>query len=380
MRVLTLSCLLLTWTNNVLAQFDNQPTQQVLRAAPNGDWWLYNLMSTYECKPETYAVTVKVPVQVTKEFQENGQTVQKTVTEVREESKTETRMLTQMVCRQFNNAVHLESVKAFETDGRKITLADLKQRVTGDTLVLTSTSEEMIPDYYASLFKPGTIILCGVVPGCAPGSGAILPAPQRAQPVPTGLQSFDSSPSPFRFVTYAPADLLVGPPQLPSTPAPQMVFAARDGADAVKIRRFSETKVDSEVTVKVNDSSVSPEKMVKVQSTERHSTTATVPWNALRFSTGDSKDLPADRVKERLGAGEATVLMSANGKLVDEFWLQNIKPNVLVLRGIQFSPAMSSGYGGYPAPAPAMAPAPPAESQPVSPKNSTAPQPPREGP
>jgi hypothetical protein len=147
-----------------------------------------------------------------------------------------------------------------------------------------------------------------------------------------------------------------------------MVFATRDGADSVKIRRFSETKVESEITVKVNDSSVSPEKMMKVLSTERHSTTATVPWNAVRFSTGDSKDLPADRVKERLGAGETTVLMSANGMLVDEFWLQNIKPNVLVLRGIQFSPA-SQGLVGYAVPAMAPAAPPPVESE------STPPQP-----
>ena len=119
-----------------------------------------------------------------------------------------------------------------------------------------------------------------------------------------------------------------------------LVFAARDGADGVKIRQFSESKIPVAITVAANDSAVAPQEQITAMSTLRHSETTSLPWSSVRVSTPDNRDLPIDRVKERLGSGEQTVLMSADGKLVDEFWLQNVKLGVLVLRGFQFAMPM----------------------------------------
>jgi hypothetical protein len=334
--------------------FAEPPTQQVLRVTGDGEWWLYNQYNITKCFPEEYTYTERVPVQESKDVVENGQTVTKTITRYLTESRTATRNKMVMECQQNRNQIEPESLSAFELDGRKISPADLKKRLQGDTLVLVGSCDgAMLPDYYAAVFKPGTIFIRGDLayvpqPG-GPQPGEPAPAPPGLRP-PSAASIIDQTTS-IRLVahrTAAPLDVQLFPP----TPAPQIVFAARDGADLLKIRAFQESTHPSTVSVKANDSSVSPENTLTVQTTVRHSEITTVPWAALRVSTPEAKDLPLDRVKERLGAGEATVLLSSDGKLVDEFWLQNIKPGVLVLRGVQ----LGGGMGHYAMPAAMPAP------------------------
>jgi hypothetical protein len=207
----------------------------------------------------------------------------------------------------------------------------------------------MIPDYYAAIFKPGTIIVA------AAPQAYVYPEP-AAPPAPGERPQASRLSPPVRTVSYQPPAELQESALLPASPSPELVFASRDGADAIKIRQFTESKYETIVTVRANDSSVSPEKQMKALRTVRHSENTLLPWSAMRISTPDGGDVPADRVKERLGTGETTVLLSADGKLVDAFWLQNMKSSVLVFRGVQLGGGM--GHYGMPMPAPVAYPAP----------------------
>ncbi|HUQ68810.1 MAG TPA: hypothetical protein VM165_04765, partial [Planctomycetaceae bacterium] len=252
---------------------------------------------------------------------------------------------------------------------------------------VVSATDEMIPDYYASVFKPGTIILA-------------LPRPSMMQlPMPAPAPSTSPTPAPappvgdatvpalnVRPTAFQPPAIATpaGPPAapfdsgLPPTPAPTIVFVTRSGADALKIRQLLETASEADLTIRANDSTVAPERMIKVQRLTRHSETTVVPLEALRFSSSESRDIVADRIKERLGAGETTVLISADGQPVDDFWLQNIQSKVPVLRGVKLPPVSTNGgamppmtYPAMPMPAPVPVPAAPQAPAPVVPQPAT---------
>jgi hypothetical protein len=365
MRLLSVGLLCLCWEGVGWAGHGvGQPSQQILVAHGEGIWGLYGQVS----KPvyETYYTTVaiKVPTTVTVRVQENGRALDKEVTEYKTVEKQVPATKMRLVFEQFVRKVNAETLEAFETDGRAIPVADLKRRVQGKALVVAAP--EKLPDYHAALFKPGTIILKVAPEPVMPPAPHAIPAPAPPSERPQAILPLDLT-LPVRTVSFQPDAVPVEPPQFPLTPEPVVVFASRDGADAVKIRRFRETKVTTDVTVRTGDSAVAPEKLVKAEHITRHSETSSVPWTAVRVSQPDAIDLAINRVQERLGTAETPVLLSSDGKLVDSFWLQNIKPGVLVFRGVQFP--QGHGYAApvaYPAPAPAPT-SPPAQAPPAPP-------------
>jgi hypothetical protein len=259
------------------------------------------------------------------------------------------------------------------------------RRCRGETLVVVTTGEEMIPDYYAAIFKPGTIILAipPAVPQpmtapALPQPALPLPQPAPAAPVPApqpapAPQTSVARPLVGRLVSQtAPLSVESGIPSsgplLPDSPAPELVFLSREGVDALKIRQFSEATYDVEVTARTNDSSVSPQKQIKSPRTVRHSESTLIPWQVLRLTQPGSGDITPDRAKEKMPAGESAALLSRDGRPIDEFWLQNIKPSVFVLRGVVLPPVVPVCV-----PAPAPAPYPP---QGVAPMPAPAPAPP----
>ncbi len=382
MRVLSLSFVLLAWMSSTSF---GQPSQQMWEVSPDGKTFALLGVRTkcfFEQVPYTY--TVKVPVTSTIEVEVDGKAVTKVITTYQEETRTGTRTVCKSVCETYGITIDPQTVEAFETDGRKIALDDLKKRLKKPTLVVMADNGGMLPDYYAAVYKPGTIIIgkagqlslpaAPVVPGPPPGTlpqpvptPRVVPVPQP-KAAPPATSSREQTRSLVRPVSHQVAidESVRESRRLPASPPPQLVFATREGADLVKIRQFTETKTEAEITVKANDSSVSPDKQVKVSRTTRHSETTPLAWNAIRVSTADGADVPTDRAKERLGSGETTMLLSADGKLVDAFWLQNIRPTVLVIRGVILPPVMAYGQGGYGMPMP-MAPATVAPAAPGAP-------------
>jgi hypothetical protein len=379
--------LLFGFGTQALAQ-DGQPSQQLVHLEANGSITLTGSVTkpVYETVMKQY--TVKVPYTEARTVEENGVTKQITVTVYKDETRTAAVTVCKHVCVAVCMPVDLKTTRGFEVDGRRIPIGDLTRRMTEGAIVVVSATDEMIPDYYASIYKPGTVILALPKTGMMmPPTMIPMPAPQFAPPAnpveaprpPAARLEAPFAVQPVAFQPpAAPAPASATPVEerapgpwdlLPKTPAPRIVFATRSGADQIKIRQFAEAPVWTEVTVFMSDESTAPGVMKKAEQLTRQSATVTLALNDVRFSSSDTKDIVAGRVKEKLGANEQTVLLSADGRPVDEFWLKNIKPSVLVLRGISLPPVSTAPAPppmAYPAPMPA--PAAPAPAPPAPPK------------
>jgi hypothetical protein len=359
---------------------DGQPSQQILTPSPEGVWTLTGQLSKPVHETVQMTVVAKVPVSVQKEIDVNGKKETRVYTEYVDEFKTVTKQVSKLVCVLDCRPVERATIKAFETNGKAISPADLAKRVKGETLVVVSDTEGMIPEYYASVFKPGTIVLALPRPPMNPPmmapvpfkAGAPLPAPVEAVPTPKPQADAGTEPT-IRAVSFQPpaASAPAAPtgPKLPNSPAPVLVFASREDANGYKLRQLAE--VIQETTLKVMQGNKEIE--VKAPRTTRHSDTVRVDGELLKFRTAAGQEQTAERVKERLSQGEKTVVYSQDGKAIDPFWLQNLKESVLVVTGPVLTPTWSpmSPYGhgpmNYPMPMPAAAPAPFPAPQPPAP-------------
>lgn len=334
------------------AAVGGQPTQQILKILSDKQWGLTGQVQkpVYEMKQFKYTENVLQTYFQTVEV--DGVTKEVAVTKMIPVEKMGTKTITKYVTAVVTQVVDPMSVKAFEIDGRSMTAAGVANRCKSETLVVVSTDEKMIPDYYATIFKPGTIILA--VPATDNGIPKPMTSPPFAQPVPTPQPPAaapqappaapqapppPAAPQPAP-VAPQPVPAVPSAPPVPATLAPELVFLGRDGANMLKIRQFDEIKAPAELTVKATDSSISPEKQMTVERMTRHSETMSVDWRAVRISQPGSGDVSSDRVKEKLGStGETTGLLSRDGGQVDAFWLQNIKSSVFVVRGVKLPPA-----------------------------------------
>ncbi len=330
---------------------DGQPTQQWLSVDEQGEWMLTRQYIVTVCMPETYVIKVKIPYQVSKEVVVNGKVEQQTVTQYKEEERTAQRMKSLQEFKIARIPVDQKSAKAFETDGKAIPIADVAKRCSKGALVVVSPTSEMIATSYAGLFKQGTVILA-LAPQQYAAAAPVphgVPAPRQpdqaptapAAPAATGITPLTT----IRPAAYAPSH---GKPDLAPTLAPELVFVSRDGADGLKIRQLEEIATEVEVTYTGSDSSVAQESVIKAQRISRRSWTSTVPLKAVRVSFPSEGTLSQDKVKEKLGQGETAAVLSSDGTLVDEFWLQNLKPSVLVIRGIKIAPDMPGAMPAMP--------------------------------
>lgn len=343
------------------------PTQQVLKVTPKEGWYLTGQQSKPVYKQMPYAYTVKVPYTETKEVNVDGVVKKQEVTAYRTETKTAIRRVCMYVTETTCMPVDPEKAKAFETDGKRISAADVAKRCKSDTLVMVSSDTEMIPDYYATMLKPGTIILAlppaPIMPPMLPLPGPVpqqIPQPPPASQPDSNATASTSPAGTIRLVSLQPpaeagkpAANFMSP--IPSLLAPQLVFLSHSGAEGIKIRQFDERLQEGEINVLDNDSSVATETMTKVKQIVRHSTTTTLPWNSVRVSHPSEADLPANRVQEKLGK-ETTGLLSVDGKPIDPFWLKNFKSTVLVVRGVAIQPPLPGYYSPMMMPGPMVAP------------------------
>lgn len=353
-RILSV-CLLLSASSAVWsAESSAPPTQQLIRIDATGQWQIYR--QVMECYPvtEQRTVTKKIPEAKVVKQEVDGQVVEKTVTVYKDVAETHTVTVVKTACKTVTQPLHPETLKAFETDGRPIPADKLKSRIVGDTLVVVSADGEMIADYYAALFKPGTIVLA--MPALPP---AVITPPVPAAPAPAAVPAPAPSTTgvsreiPVRTVASAnqaePAlPAAARTPDYPNTMAPIFVFASREGADDVNLRRLTESTLQS-TGYKIQRQGTGRQMVpVTMKQTVRHNEITTIAGKHLRFTSGDAASIPFDRVKEKLSR-ETTVLYSADGDDVDPFWLQNLKSTTLVLVGPQLPggcgpamPAMSA--------------------------------------
>ena len=155
------------------------PTQQLVQVDATGGLQVY-YQSTV-CYPVTQTRTVqeKVPTTETYTVEVNGKIEQRTRTVYQTITRQQSYTVMKSVCAIKMRNAQLDQMKAFETNGSVIPTNKLKDRLSKNTLAVVSANSEMIPDYYAVLFKPGTVILAF--------EREVVPQPPAAPMVGTGF-------------------------------------------------------------------------------------------------------------------------------------------------------------------------------------------------
>lgn len=342
------------------------PTQQLVRVDSSGAVDIYYQASF--CVMETQFKTVQEKIPVTEAYTEevNGQTVKKTRTAYKTVQKQVNIAVAKPVFQTQPRKMNLGQLKAFETDGKPIPSETLKKRLAKETLVVVSANGGMISASYAELFKPGTIILAFpqavASPLAPPPPAAIAPAAPRtneapvtpapvapaqpvvsapAAPAPSAAPVSPKAPlapvpaaapvaSPLPAPALVPADLK----KLPSAAQPQFLFAGREGADRIRLRRLSEhsyVTTGNKVQIQGAEKRIIP---VQMTQTVQQGEITMISGDDLQCFDAQGSAIALDRLNSKLGR-EGTVLYSGDGEPVHPFWLQNVKPSMLVLVGPQ---------------------------------------------
>lgn len=320
------------------------PTQEVLTVLSDSQWQLTAQRTVTEFKTEEFAYTVTVPVTIEREEIVDGKPVKKIATEYRQETRTGIRKLPVSKFVVQVRTVDPKSVKAFSISGKELTAEQVAERCKGDTLVVVSNGKEMVGQSYARLFKDETIVLAlqgqsGSVPG-------LLPTAPPSEPA---------------------------APKVPNAPQPSLLYASTDGGERINIRQYDQVVSTATATAFENDAAADG-KTLPVEQVSQQSTTTSIPWSLVRMSApGSNSDVPTATAKAAFSTKERLVVVSADGKAVDKFWLQNFRSFVPVVRGVRL-PANSTLAMQAMAAMPAMPQAIPSP-QPVQPQPPAAIQP-----
>lgn len=283
----------------------------------------------------------------------------------------------------FEDMAH-EAIPIFEIDGRPAKLDTVRSRLKSWTLVLITDNGRAAPSYYADLFKPGTLQVA--LPrspasyGVSAGRGmapSVLPVPVPSNPAPAPLppRAIEADPN------AATSSLLERPTSLQLT-ALQSAAPASDGEiqippglppaftfaqvnqKSITLRTSTErvenltTMCTEEVSETHNGQTVKKLvcRPVQVEHTVRNHDIATYPVDAVRVLAIGGEELEARDLETRLRK-ETTVIVSTNGRDVDSFWLQNVKPGTMVV----IAPVLQQ-HAPMAMPPAMAAPAPPVES------------------
>lgn len=293
------------------------PTQQLLGVDEAGAWQLQIQVAVCKLETRTRAVTKKIPETKTVTETVDGKPVQKTVTQYRDVVQTQQYTVCVTDYQSVTKSIPESMLKAFETDGRSIPLDKLRSRVGSESLVLVSATDSKLPEAYAGLFKPGTIVI----------ALEAVRLPKPAAPVATVSPPAPSA-TPAAPVVIAPLS------KMPRSPAPQFVILGRSGVDDVVVRRAIESTAPITGVAVFKKGSAREEAPVQMTQTVRQSESFTMAAKHLRFRLGGSADVPFERIKERI-ARESIVVYSTDGEEIDPFWLQNLKSTALVVIGPQ---------------------------------------------
>jgi hypothetical protein len=254
----------------------------------------------------------------------------------------------------------------FELDGRPVDAQAAAERLRKPTLVLISADDQKVPDYYAYLFKAGTLVATNPLADSPPPMYSMPPAnvPQPNQ-APTAGPVVS-----HRAAAHANVYETVGL-------APKFRFARVDGKGAIRLREYSE-RVTSELSTKPADASNGqPAKLTTVRSRRIQQVHDTLEFDLKDVEAFLANGTPVSEVGlASMLARETTVLTSADGKRINPFWLANIKPTTLIILH-PVSPAAVMQPMPYAAAPPVIAPTPmaPAPVLNAPAKEAPAPQP-----
>lgn len=315
MRTFLLMAVIVSSSGQIWAQSPvskNPPEQQVARRGANGNWELVNFVTVCHVETEDYDVQRKITETV------DGKTVEKTVTERK------TRMVARPALQTMIQNLG-KSFRVFETDGRQVDLETVPARVSKPTLVVVTRDGLMLAPYYATVFKPGTLIF------------AVSPAAESPRAVSQSEVTVSEVPQPAEGekppgkAEGQPAPVPGGDqPTLPPTLPPAFVFARIPEPDKINFRIYSER--DREVAIQIDEvknGKRTPSRMNQLRKAT-HSISTQLDLNQVAIATADSKPVDAQRARTLLKQA-LTVVASNDGEPVAPFWLTNLRPGTLVV-------------------------------------------------
>lgn len=271
------------------------------------------------------------------------------------------------------------AVGLFETDGKPAIRASLSRRLQDWSLVLLTHDGKPAPDYYAYLFKPGTLVLA--LPQPAADAPMLHPGPAPA-PAPPAVSSVFASPReiPVRLAAFQNSP--VSDVEFPASPPPDFKFAQIGEPGTLRLRTLIEFSTQQtgmcteQKPVLVEGVTKTVEACRPVQMTHivRTNDIWVIPLDSVTATTGDGRSLSSKELTTQL-TKETTVLVSRDGRPVDPFWLRNLTSRALVL----VTPPTDCGWAEPPLPHVPASPVPPQESPAPRPETPI-PTPPVEAP
>jgi hypothetical protein len=313
--------------NQALARIGSNGNLQVLSL----DW-----KPVYKEVQETYTVDHQIPEQIIDPTTKKPKTIYKTVSE----AKVKTRKIMMLVPQKSIHELGWGRTPATEIGGGPVESEALRERLAKPFLVLISYDGKPIPDSFAMLFKPGTLILdlsnapeLMPPPPSSPG-GVAPPLPAAAAPAPALVPA----PAPALAPASVASDQSQGEFVLPQVLPPIFRLASVDERRQFVLRVVSSTEnpvtrfVMKTETKLVDGKEVITSVCQPVSVLEHYeaSVTTRISPDLVTGRTVEGKpmaDLHLNALKQR----EIAVVVSRDGMPVDAFWLQNIKPKVLVL-------------------------------------------------
>lgn len=332
--------------------------QALASVGPKGQVQLVLWMAVPETQQAIRKVTVLEKRTVKKEVRVNGKTVEKESIETVPVVHDETYAITVWRSEPRTMEADPQYTSYYETDGRKVDSRTLSRRLAKPTLVIIQYDGKPLPNHYAWMFKPGTLVVSMVPPPMyAPTAPEAIPAPAQPLPLPKAADATPATEQPgedksgarasrgSRLTVLPVAQAAAAPDtKTPKGPSPQFQFASFEKDGKLNLRRLMESSYAEKRIREYKDAQGSA-KLAEFEVTmiNRTSNIVQVDPQNVQCSTVDGKSVDSRRLPQLLPSEQA-VILSLDGKSVDPFWLQNIKPSVLVMI---FPGGAPMGYGHY---------------------------------
>jgi len=276
----------------------------------------------------------------------DGKAVQKTVTRKVPVTRTETYTVAKPVYHEATRLLRLDTTRFFEVNGQPVPADAAVRRLREPTLVVVTYDGKPLADYYAWIFKPGTLVV-SLMPQAPQGYGAPVEPPQGdGQPVPQPVEApRPAAPQPVAPVpsatnhtirgVVAPVSQETQPVQpetlLPETAAPAFLFASLAPKGTLRFRILNEFRSSNTVQAEQTGSDGKPQMAnVQIQVEQLNNTIVTLPLQFASVNRINSRPISADELSRVLSREQAAVV-SPDGKAIDPFWLQNIRGTVFVV-------------------------------------------------
>lgn len=309
----------------------------------------------------------------------NGKGVEETV------MKKVVTIVCKTVCYENEFKIPAGEATFFDLDGKPISADAVAKALKKETTILYAT--RMVPNYYLSIFKPGTLVLkvepqqmygevqaapapapavapvpAPAAPAADPTAPAKVPAPAAPATAPkaSAPTAEDAAPAPAAPATAAPAvGVPVGgdEPAQVSVGAPPTLNLAKGIKNKIALRTYVKLLGEEAVPQTVEANGEKKTRLVAVETESVVDIEKRYPSVVLKVYRADGKAVPAAELPT-LFAASRCVLVSVDGKDVDKAYLEIVKPDTLIVVPPLAQPPMGHGHRAMPAPVPGPAPAP----------------------